>query len=126
MALDTDLMEEEFIHDFGARRDALRWGVYDEIAAANDQFELIPQDFHGNNFREMYRADFLLNPRTKEKLDQGVMFICMVYTKVDELLREIEQQSRSHSPCFKLLQILMQLLKPAVGSFRVAQEPSLL
>jgi len=116
MALDTDLMTNEFMHGFSEYTRGLRDTIFD-IAAANKKFELIPEHFHGHDLRLHYQKDFIENPPSKNRFDSDVGSALKFYNILDGLVKEITGQNERYSPCFRLVQTFMELFNQPMSSF---------
>lgn len=119
MALDTELMVDEFMHGFGDCTVGLRESLY-EVAAASGKFDLIPEKIGEGEFRRHY-IEYLeystRNPLEKVKVDKNISNACEFYRALDGLVGEVANQNEKYSHCFRLVQTFMELLKQPMLSF---------
>ena len=116
MTLDTELMNNEFMHGFGDYTIGIRECLYD-IAAASKKFELIPEKIGECDNRKHYQEDSALNPKDKTRVDSNIANACKFYRVLDGLVNEVAKQNDQYSHCFKLVQTFMRLLKQSIYFF---------
>jgi len=116
MALDTELMTNEFMHGFGDYTVGLREVLY-EVAAASGKFDLIPEKLGDGDCRRHYREYSARNPPEKVKADEDISTACEFYRVLDGLVGEVASQNEKYSHCFRLVQTFMELLKQPILSF---------
>jgi hypothetical protein len=116
MALDTELMTNEFMYGFGDYTVILREVLY-KISAASRKFDLIPEKVGNGDCRRHYQEDSARNPRAKVKVDEDILVACEFYRVLDGLVGEVVNQNEKYSHCFKLIRTFMGLLRQPISSF---------
>jgi hypothetical protein len=120
MALDTELMLNEFMHGFGDYTWLLRDAIYD-LCKVNKRFDLIPEKIGKTDFRRFYEKNYVevysKKKINKKGIDSNIKDIPKAYKVLEGLVNEIAKQNKEYSHCFKLIQTFMKLLRKPISSF---------